>query len=85
MYICIYMYIHVRTYVLLYMYTICICVYMYMYIYTCEFLLQVGNEAGRWVRLSEEAIQQFGCQTDVAYALAYSAEKKEEFLTEKEV
>ena len=46
---------------------------------------QVENDAGRWVKLSDEAMQKFNCTGPTAYALAYMAERKQEFLEEKEV
>lgn len=47
---------------------------------------QVENPSGKWVVLTQEAMQQFGCPagTSSAYALAYSAEKMQEFLEDKE-
>ena len=48
-------------------------------------LSQIEDAAGRWVKLSEDALKQFGCQGSAGYALSYSSERKEEFLEEKEV
>ena len=46
---------------------------------------EVSNDAGVWVKLSEESLQQFGCSAAHAYTLSYSAEKKQQYLIEKEV
>ena len=44
------------------------------------------NDAGRWVKLTAEAMDQLGCSgAPAAYALAFSEDKKQEFLVEKEV
>lgn len=46
---------------------------------------QIENDAGKWVKLSGEALEQFECQGAVGYALSYSSERKQYFLEEKEV
>lgn len=38
-----------------------------------------------WVKLSGESLQQLGCSAGQAFALSYNAEKKEQYLIEKEV
>ena len=44
------------------------------------------NDAGRWVKLTAEAMDQLGCSgAPAAYALAFSEDRKQEFLVEKEV
>ena len=43
------------------------------------------NSYGKWVVLTKEAMQQFGCPTtQPAYALAYSSEKDQHFLEDTE-
>ena len=46
---------------------------------------EITNEAGVWVKLSVEGLQQLGCSAEQAYILAYSAEKQKQYLIEKEV
>ena len=46
---------------------------------------EISNEAGMWVKLSEDSLQQLGCSASHAFALSYSAEKEEQYLIEKEV
>ena len=49
--------------------------------------MQVENESGKWVKLTGEAMTQLGCPegATTAYALAYSKDRDQEFLQEKEV
>ena len=46
---------------------------------------EVTNEAGVWAKLSADSLQQLGCSAPQGYTLAYSAEKKQQYLFEKEV
>ena len=46
---------------------------------------EVKNESGVWVNLSPDSLQQLNCSSVQGFALSYSAEKKEEYLVEKEV
>ena len=46
---------------------------------------EVKNESGVWVNLSPDSLQQLSCSSVQGFALGYSAEKKEEYLVEKEV
>ena len=46
---------------------------------------EITNEAGVWVKLSAEGLQQLNCSAEQAYTLAYSAEKQKQYLIEKEV
>ncbi len=49
-------------------------------------LVQVENDAGKWVKLTTEAMDQLGCSAAAAaYALAYSEDRQQEFLEEKDV
>ena len=65
---------------------VCVCM-DHMMSHDCHvtFDLQIENDAGKWVKLSDEALKQFECQGNTAYALAFSSERKQEFLEEKEV
>lgn len=46
---------------------------------------EISNDAGVWVKLSEESLRQLSCSTSHGYTLAYSEEKKQQYLIEKEV
>lgn len=46
---------------------------------------EISNEAGIWVKISGDSLQQLGCSASHAFALSYSAEKEEQYLVEKEV
>ena len=48
-------------------------------------LFQLENDAGKWVKLSKDALNQFSCRGSEGYALAYNKEKKEAFLEDVEV
>ena len=49
------------------------------------YLEEISNEAGVWVKISGESLQKLGCSGTHAYTLAYSNEKKQQYLVEKEV
>lgn len=46
---------------------------------------EITNEAGVWVKLDTESLQQLGCFASQGYTLSYNAEKEEQYLIEKEV
>ena len=49
--------------------------------------MQIENTDGKWVLLTKEAMQQFGCPDGVesAYVLAYNARAKQQLLLEKKI
>jgi hypothetical protein len=45
---------------------------------------EIANDAGVWVKLNEESLHQLGCSASHGYTLAFSEEKKQQYLVEKE-